>query len=209
MIMEAPVRRAIALACLWLVATSAAAQQAADIGFVSVGRAAPLEHDVNKSELVGSAVTRDGQFIGAAPPGKRRRHQAARARPLHDGRLLRGPRAVERPALFPLQQPARPSRTSGPERADADRQNPPAAAPWGHCDRDYPRKSIVSPYLSAPRRRTTKRCSRRPVRAAARPCKRANGAGRMERRLSPAALQPRNDTGSPCSTCRCRRCCRC
>jgi hypothetical protein len=24
--------------------------------------------------------------------------------------------------------------------------NPPASAPWGYCDRDYPRAAIVSPY---------------------------------------------------------------
>src|SRR5690606_12595474 len=24
--------------------------------------------------------------------------------------------------------------------------DPPASAPWGHCDRDYPREAIVSPY---------------------------------------------------------------
>jgi hypothetical protein len=60
MSMEAPVRRSIALVGFWLAATSAGAQQVQDIGFVSVGRAAPLEHDVNKSEPVGSALTRDG-----------------------------------------------------------------------------------------------------------------------------------------------------
>ena len=37
-----------------------------------------------------------------------------------------------------------PSRTCGP--AAAIGKDPPASAPWGHCDRDYPRKSIVSPY---------------------------------------------------------------
>src|SRR5690606_9282808 len=25
-------------------------------------------------------------------------------------------------------------------------ENPPASAAWGHCDRDYPREAIVSPY---------------------------------------------------------------
>jgi hypothetical protein len=70
MIKEAPARRAIALAALCVVATSVAAQQVPDIGFVSVGRAAPLAQDINKSQPVGSAVTRDGQFIGSAPPGE-------------------------------------------------------------------------------------------------------------------------------------------
>ena len=51
-----------------------AAQQAADIGFTSVGRAAPLLHDVNKLPQTGATVQRDGTFIGSArngamPPG--------------------------------------------------------------------------------------------------------------------------------------------
>ena len=68
--MEAPLRQSLAIVGFWLVGTSAAAQQVPDIGFVSVGRAAPLKHDVNKSQPVGSTLTRDGQFIGAAPPGQ-------------------------------------------------------------------------------------------------------------------------------------------
>src|SRR5690606_16427724 len=59
----------VALAALSLAGAPASAQRAADIGFVSVGRAAPLEHDINEYELVGSTFTRDGRFIGSAPPG--------------------------------------------------------------------------------------------------------------------------------------------
>ena len=70
MIKESPAWPAIAFACLWLVAAPAVAQQTADIGFVSVGRAAPLKQDVNKSQVIGSALTREGQFIGSAPPGQ-------------------------------------------------------------------------------------------------------------------------------------------
>jgi hypothetical protein len=46
-------RRAVVLAALSLAGMTAAAQQVPDIGFVSVGRAAPLEHDVNQYELTG------------------------------------------------------------------------------------------------------------------------------------------------------------
>ena len=35
--------------------------------------------------------------------------------------------------------------------------NGPATAAWGHCDRDMPRSSLVSPYSSRRRRRTTRR----------------------------------------------------
>ena len=34
----------------------------------------------------------------------------------------------------------------GGNRSGAIGDNPPASAPWGHCDRDYPREAIVSPY---------------------------------------------------------------
>ena len=103
MIKEAPVRRAIALVGFWLAATSAAAQQTADIGFVSVGRAAPLEHDVNKSQVVGSAVMRDGQFIGAAPPGQTPPGIQPLERDLFTSDdFYKQPRLVERPSLLPL-----------------------------------------------------------------------------------------------------------
>src|SRR5690606_24766142 len=55
-----------AIAALSLAGTAAPAQQAADIDFDSVGRAAPLEHDVNRYEWVGASLTRDGRFIGSA-----------------------------------------------------------------------------------------------------------------------------------------------
>src|SRR5690606_24952443 len=63
----------VAIALLWAAGTAATAQQAAEIGFVSVGRAAPLEHDINEFEPVGAAMSRNG-FIGLArggetPPG--------------------------------------------------------------------------------------------------------------------------------------------
>src|SRR5690606_17389569 len=50
------------LAALTLTGMSVSAQQAADIDFVSVGRAAPLEHDINKLEWTGATISRDGRF---------------------------------------------------------------------------------------------------------------------------------------------------
>ena len=59
----------MALTALSVMAVSASAQQVPDIGFESVGRAAPLEHDVNEYEWTGAANQRDGGFIGAAQNG--------------------------------------------------------------------------------------------------------------------------------------------
>ena len=64
------VRRLAAVIAVSLAAWPSLAQRAADIGFVSVGRAAPLAHDVNDFELVGASRLRDGQFIGSAEAGK-------------------------------------------------------------------------------------------------------------------------------------------
>ena len=70
MLVNAPMRHTAALAILSLAGMSVAAQEAPDIGFVSVGRAAPLEHDVNQYEPVGASTLRDGQFIGSARAGQ-------------------------------------------------------------------------------------------------------------------------------------------
>ncbi|HHX81350.1 MAG TPA: hypothetical protein GX696_00015, partial [Pseudomonadaceae bacterium] len=67
-------RRAAVIGVLALTGPTALAQQAADIDFESVGRAAPLVHDINQYPLTGATVTRGGEFIGLArggeaPPG--------------------------------------------------------------------------------------------------------------------------------------------
>jgi hypothetical protein len=146
MIMEAPVRRTIALACFWLVATSAAAQQTPDIGFVSVGRAAPLKQDVNKSAIVGAGVTRDGGFIGSArggnaPPG---------IKPLErdlftSDDFYRDRELWSDPRYFRCNSPVAIENLWGRNGA-TPASGSPKDAPWGYCDRDYPRESIVSPY---------------------------------------------------------------
>src|SRR5690606_3915519 len=63
-------RKVAAVVAVSLTACPSFAQQAPDIGFVSVGRAAPLKHDVNEFELVGATRLRDGQFIGSAKAGE-------------------------------------------------------------------------------------------------------------------------------------------
>jgi hypothetical protein len=146
MIMETPVRRSIALVGFWLAATSAGAQQVPDIGFVSVGRAAPLAQDVNKSQVVGSAVTRDGQFIGAAPPGQTPPGIQPLERDLFTSDDFYKDRASwSDPRYFRCNSPAAIENLWSRNGATPS-GNSPAGAPWGYCDRDYPREAIVSPY---------------------------------------------------------------
>ena len=146
MIKEAPARGAIALASLWLVAAPAVAQQTADIGFVSVGRAAPLKQDVNKSQVIGSALTRVGQFIGSAPPGQTPPGIKLLERDLFTTDDFYKDRALwSDPRYFRCNSPAAIENLwsrNGPTPTDGK----PANAPWGYCDRDYARESIVSPY---------------------------------------------------------------
>src|SRR5690242_1571164 len=68
-----PGRRWQVCACALALATGwglAGAQQVPEVGFVSVGRGAPLADDVNRLEPVGATLQRDGKFIGSAPAGQ-------------------------------------------------------------------------------------------------------------------------------------------
>ena len=50
------------------------------------------------------------------------------------------------PRYFRCNSPAAIEDLWGGNRSGIMGENPPASAPWGYCDRDYPRESIVSPY---------------------------------------------------------------
>ena len=75
--------RVAIIAVAALLGSAAGAQQTAKIDFKSVGRAAPLLVDINKQDIVGSAIRRsfgqpqpaadEGAFIGSARNGERRR----------------------------------------------------------------------------------------------------------------------------------------
>ena len=148
-------RQASIVAALTLIGARGDAQQTAAIDFKSVGRGAPLSADAREFEVVGATLLRSfGQpasaprpFVGtardgAAPPG---------VRPLpvdifttkdfyKDRALWSDPRyyRCNSPTAMEELWGAVGGRIIGEEGA--------ATAPWGYCDRDYPRAAIVSPY---------------------------------------------------------------
>jgi hypothetical protein len=126
---------------------SLGAQQLPDIGYRSVGRAAPLPVDVNSLPQVGASRPRNGAFNGAAPAGQTPAGITPLPRDLFtttdfyaDRALWSDPRYFRCNSLIAIEN------LWVGLAGDAADKNPAATAPWGHCDRDYPRGSIVSPY---------------------------------------------------------------
>jgi hypothetical protein len=147
MTLGARLSRAAAGAALSALCVAGSAQQAADIGFTSVGRAAPLAHDINRFELVGSSLQRDGQFIGAARPGQTPPGIEPLERDLFTSPDFYADRELwNDPRYFRCNSPLAIESLWGGNAPSVIGDDPPRSAPWGHCDRDYPRESIVSPY---------------------------------------------------------------
>jgi len=151
-------RQALALALGMTVGAAAVPQQVADPGFRSVGRGAPLEHDANELPQTGAAlpwvaagngsITFDAENViiaarnGASPRG---------IEPLERDLFTSDDFYADRelwsdPRYFRCNSPAAIEDLWGANQADIIGDDPPESAPWGHCDRDYPRESIVSPY---------------------------------------------------------------
>ncbi|MBN1238938.1 MAG: hypothetical protein JXB36_10575 [Gammaproteobacteria bacterium] len=141
--------RSAAMAAMVLFAAPLQAQQIVDPGFDSVGRGWPLAADAREHGEVGPEFSfgPDSDFGGTArggdvPPG---------VTPLpvdlfttedfyQDKALWSDPR------YFRCNSPIGIEAESGAVGNPLIVGNDPSTAAWGHCDRDYPREAIVSPY---------------------------------------------------------------
>jgi hypothetical protein len=126
---------------------TAAGQQLPDIGFTSVGRAAPLADDVNRLEPVGASLQRDGKFQGSAPAGQTPPGVTPLPRDLFTTTDFYADRALwSDPRYFRCNSLVAIENLWTGAAGGAIGRDPPASAPWGYCARDYPRQAIVSPY---------------------------------------------------------------
>ncbi|WP_428101420.1 hypothetical protein [Candidatus Rariloculus sp.] len=144
----------LAAACLW--GSSALAQQVADIVFRSVGRAAPLEHDLNQYEMTGATRRTGGQagfrrdpnsFTGSARAGETPPGIEPLERDLFTSDDFYKDRELwTDPRYFRCNSPGAIEDLWGGNAQGLIGADAPRSAAWGYCDRDYPRESIVSPY---------------------------------------------------------------
>jgi hypothetical protein len=140
-------RPILTLGALFLVHTPGLAQQAAAIGFRSVGRAAPLKDDINQRQIVGASLQRDGTFTGMARAGQTPSGVLPLVSDLFTTRDFYADKALwNDPRYFRCNSPLAIESIWGGNAPSAMGAEGPASAPWGHCDRDYPRASIISPY---------------------------------------------------------------
>jgi hypothetical protein len=140
-------RSALVGAALLVLAGALAAQQLPDIGFTSVGRSAPLADDINTHAPVGATVQRNGTFTGLSPAGQTPPGVTPLPRDLFTSPDFHADRALwSDPRYFRCNSLLAIENMWTGATGGAIGRNPPSAAPWGYCDRDYPRRSIVSPY---------------------------------------------------------------
>jgi hypothetical protein len=156
--MQCSGRRLLILALGVTSAAAALGQQTAQIDFASIGRGAPLAADANEYPLTGATVpfipagngvpvfdtarTIVAATNGDAPLG---------VTPLERDLFTSDDFYIDRelwsdPRYFRCNSPAAIEDLWGANRGDIIGDDPPASAPWGYCDRDYPRESIISPY---------------------------------------------------------------
>ncbi|MES2627155.1 MAG: hypothetical protein V4628_17850 [Pseudomonadota bacterium] len=140
------------------VCSTVMAQKAAEIDFTSVGRGAPMAADINEYELVGAATRRSppgsppdpNAFIGSARNGEAPDGIEPLEIDLFNSKDFYKDRALwSDPRYFRCNAPAAIEDLWGGNGRGLIGDNPPGSAPWGFCDRGYPREAIVSPYKFA------------------------------------------------------------
>lgn len=140
-----------------LLGAAAAAQQTADAGFKSVGRGAPMRADLREFEITGPTIPRqfgqegavvdETQFIGSARNGDAPDGVEPLAVDLFTSKDFYKDRELwSDPRYFRCNSPVALEEQWGANGPRLIGDDPPATAAWGHCDRDYPREAIVSPY---------------------------------------------------------------
>jgi hypothetical protein len=150
-------RKAPVLAVAALLAGIAGAQQVAEPGFRSVGRAWPLAVDLREYELTGATIPvrfgpngpiRDpSNFIGSARNGAVPAGVDQLPIDIFTSKDFYKDRALwTDQRYFRCNAPVALEEQRGANGAGVIGDNPPASGAWGHCDRDYPREGIVSPY---------------------------------------------------------------
>jgi hypothetical protein len=146
--------RAAAMAVVTLASASAGAQEVADPGFKSVGRGAPIA-DLRKYEIVGASLVapfgtpRDkATFVGMARDGAAPKGVKPLPVDLFTTKDFYKDKALwSDPRYFRCNSPVGIEEMWGANGRRLIGENSDAAtAAWGHCDRDYPRESLVSPY---------------------------------------------------------------
>jgi len=150
--------RTLAALLTGLLASSGWAQEVADIGFTSVGRGRPLAFSVTDKPLVGPNWIRPaGQLGPGGPPptemngfrsGALPKNYQPLARDLYTSDDFYADKALwTNPRYYRCGSPVSTEYQRGvlqpPPLITNDKTSD---APWGHCELDTPRESIVSPY---------------------------------------------------------------
>ena len=137
---------AVATAAALAIGAPALAQDSPQIDFESVGRGAPVAADAREYPELGAIYDRSTEeFIGAAPPGEVPDGVEPLPVDLFSSRDFYSDQALwSDPRYFRCNSTIAIEGMWGRRGAIGD--NPPMSAAWGHCDRDYPREAIVSPY---------------------------------------------------------------